>query len=86
MEFRKDGDGVEVNVHRIRPDGNLNTTFSVGSNGRASNSQTVKSAFTEENGEVSFGALSVGYYEPVVSAAMHSLRDALKAVTEARKG
>ena len=86
VKVRKDGDGVEVNVHRILPDGNLNTTFSVGSNGRVINSQTVMSAFTEENGEVSFGALSVGYYEPVVSAAIHSLREVLNAVAEARKG
>ncbi len=81
---REEGDGFRVNVHRILEDGNQNTTLVVGRNGRVIDAQTVKSAFEDlsASGQVSFG----GDYEPVSSPAIHSLRDVLRAVTEARKG
>lgn len=87
VTIREAGDGFEVNVHQILEDGNLNTTLSVGRNGRVIESQTLKSSFEEvsASGQTSFGALSMGYSDPVVSEAKYSLRDVLSAVTEARR-
>ena len=82
MTIREADGGFAVNVHQILEDGNLNTTLSVGSNGRVIESQTVKSSSEEvcASDQTSFGALSIGYSEPVVSEAKYSLREVLSAV------
>jgi hypothetical protein len=88
VEVRADGEGFRVTLHEILIDGNQNTTFLVGGNGRVTQSETVKSAFEDisPSGQANFGSLSMGYFEPVVSEAKYSLRDVLRAVTDARKG
>lgn len=87
VTIREDDGGFEVNVHQMLQDGNLNTTLSVGSNGRVIASRTVKSSFEEvsASGQASFGPLSMGYSEPVVSDAKYSLREVLSAVAEAHR-
>lgn len=80
VTVRREDDGFRVNAHEILQEGHRNTSFLVDRNGKVQSSVTVVSCDTEEVGEVSYGALSVGYVEPQSSPAIYTLRDVLQAV------
>ena len=83
VQVWESGDNFKVNVHRMLKDGNQNTTLTVARTGRVIDSKTVKSALEDvsASGQTNFP----GDYDPITSPAIHSLRDVLRAVTEANK-